>query len=60
MDNQNKEIFDYDSYVKSNGKKKKKKNKNTNRTQPQNKTKFAAADKSANTAVEKKTESIMW
>lgn len=56
MDNQNKEIFDYDSYVKSNGKKKKKKNKNTNRTQPQNKTKFAAADKPANTAAEKKAE----
>lgn len=56
MDNQNKEIFDYDSYVKSNGKKKKKKNKNTNRTQPQNKTKFAATDKPANTAAEKKAE----
>ena len=56
MDNQNKEIFDYDSYVKSNGKKKKNKNKNTAKNPQQGKTKFAAADKPANTAAEKKAE----
>lgn len=56
MDNQNKEIFDYDSYVKSNGKKKKNKNKNTAKNPQQGKTKFAAAEKPANTAAEKKAE----
>ncbi len=56
MENENKDFFDYDSYIKSKGKKKNKKKKKPRPPQNENKANAAAAEKSS--AAEEKLDKI--